>query len=90
MIKLYYVYIIENSIAHSWYIGFSEDYERRLLEHKSKSGSQFTRCQDGEWSLIYLEGYCNKKDALSREKYLKSGAGRKYIKKQLANHLENV
>lgn len=87
MIKLYFVYIIENTITHAWYIGFSEDYKRRLAE---QSGSQFTRRQDGGWNLVYLEGYCNKKDAFSREKYLKSGAGRRYIKKQLTNHLENI
>ena len=88
MNKLFYVYIIENSLSHAWYIGFSTDVARRLDEHNQRIGSRFTRKAKGDWSLIYLEGYFNKSDALGREKFLKSGAGRKYLKKQLANYIK--
>ncbi len=81
MSELFYIYIIENSIDRSWYIGFSTDVARRLSEHNSKIGSDHTRKMKGKWTVIYIEGFLDKKDALGREKYLKSGAGRKYIKK---------
>ncbi|MCX6810677.1 MAG: GIY-YIG nuclease family protein [Candidatus Berkelbacteria bacterium] len=84
---MYYVYIIENIIDKSWYIGFSTDVDRRLLEHNTKSGGKFTRQKSGQWRLIYTEGYQNKMDALGREKFLKSGSGRRFIRKQIKNYL---
>ena len=90
MIKLFYVYIIENTLNNGWYIGFSTDVERRLEEHNAKIGSEHTRKTKGDWKIIYLEGYIDKRDALGREKYLKSGSGRKYIKKQLVHYIENI
>jgi putative endonuclease len=88
MVKMFYIYIVENLITHGWYIGFSTDIERRLKEHNEHIGGQYTKKSRGKWKLIYLEGYADKKDALGREKFLKSGAGRKYIKKQLQNYIE--
>jgi len=41
----------------------------------------------GEWKLIYAEAYLHKDDAMGREKFLKSGSGRKFLKKQLKNYL---
>jgi predicted GIY-YIG superfamily endonuclease len=38
--------------------------------------------------LIYYEAYLNKQDAIDREIYLKTGDGRKQIRKQLKNILE--
>jgi hypothetical protein len=40
------------------------------------------------WKLIYYEAYIEQSDALGREKYLKSGAGRRFLKSQLRNYLE--
>jgi len=42
------------------------------------------------WKLIYFEAYLNKKDALGREKFLKEGSGRKYMKKQLKHYLNLI
>ena len=88
MTNLYYIYIIENSFDQSWYIGFSTDVARRIDEHNKKIGGKYTKKKKGDWKLIYIEGYIHKLDALGREKYLKSGAGRIYIKKQLSNYIE--
>ena len=87
---MYYIYIIENEKDKSWYIGFSVDVKRRISEHNSKIGGQYTSTKKGRWNLVYIEGYSNKLDALGREKYLKSGAGRKYLKKQLSNYLSDI
>ncbi len=85
--SMYYVYIIENIADKSWYIGFSTDVFRRIKEHNSKIGGKYTQNKLGRWELIYFEGYLNKIDALGREKFLKSGSGRKFIKKQIKNYL---
>jgi len=40
------------------------------------------------WQLIYYESYLKKSDTIGREKFLKGGAGRKYLKKQLKNYFK--
>ena len=85
---MFYVYLLEHQTDKSWYIGYSENLKRRLNEHRSGSGSRTTSLKKGNYKLIYYESYLNKQDALGREKYLKSGSGRKYLKKQLKNYFE--
>lgn len=83
---MYFVYILENQNDKGWYIGFTTDLRRRVLEHQVGKGGRTTKLKH-DWKLIYSEFYLNKKDAIGREKFLKSGSGRKYIKKQLKHYL---
>jgi putative endonuclease len=41
------------------------------------------------WMLIYYEVGFSKQDAINREKYLKSGMGRRYLKNRLKNFLSD-
>ena len=82
----YYVYVIENNHDLSWYIGFTVNFRERLQEHNSGK-SPYTSRKEGNWKIIYAECYLSKKDALSREKFLKSGSGRRFLKHQLKNYL---
>lgn len=84
---MFYVYLLEHTKDKSWYTGYTEDLKRRLKEHQSASGYRTTSLKKGKYRLIYYESYLNKLDALGREKYLKSGSGRKYLQKQLKNYL---
>lgn len=84
---MYYVYLLENQNDQSWYIGYTSDISRRIKEHNSGRGGRTTRLKR-DWGLIYYEMYLDEKDAEGREKFLKSGSGRKYLKKQLKNYLE--
>jgi len=82
---MFYVYILQSTVDRSLYIGYTTDYRRRLKEHnrgKSKAAKPFR-----PWKLIYYEAFLNKTDAKAREKYLKSGWGRRSIKKMLVNYL---
>lgn len=83
---MYYVYLLKCREDKSWYIGYSSDLKRRLTEHNSGYGSRTTSIK-GSWKLIYYEAYLNKDDAIGREKFLKSGSGRIFLKKQLKNYL---
>ena len=59
------------------YSGMTQDIERRLSEHnsgKSKFTSLFI-----PWKLIYKEEVEGIENARKREKYFKSGAGRRFI-----------
>jgi len=77
---MHYVYLLklkDNSI----YTGRSNDLKQRVVEHqKGKVNSTKYKLPV---SLIYYEAYINKNDAVARELYLKTGDGRKEIKKQL-------
>ena len=83
---MYYVYILENQNDKSWYIGYSFNLKQRVRSHQEKQGGQTTSRKEN-WKLIYYEGYLSKLDAQGRERFLKSGSGRKYLKKQLKNYL---
>jgi putative endonuclease len=83
----YYVYILESESDGMLYVGFTENLKRRYAEHLSGTGCRTTGMKN-DWKLIYFEGYPNKSDALGREKFLKSGSGRRYIFKQLTNHFK--
>ena len=83
---MHWVYVLEDQIDRSWYIGATSDIERRITEHLSGHGSRTTSLKE-IWSLIYCEGYLSKQDAFGREKFLKSGAGRRFLKKQLKYYL---
>ena len=82
----YFVYILENTEDKTWYIGFTQNLKQRIQDHIHKK-SPYTSKKTGKWILIYCELYRNKKDALGREKFLKSGAGKNFIKKQIKNYL---
>ncbi|MBI4099171.1 GIY-YIG nuclease family protein [Candidatus Parcubacteria bacterium] len=82
---MYNVYVLENATDKGLYIGHTNNLKRRLREHRTGSGGRTTSLKRA-WRLIYFEAYVNKSDAFGREKFLKSGSGRKYIKKQLAHY----
>lgn len=82
--SFHYVYVLQNKGTGSFYIGFTRDLRKRIKGHDS--GNTFTT-RRGQYELIYYESYRNKADALGREKFLKGGSGRKYLKKQLAHFL---
>lgn len=83
---MYYVYLLESQQDRSWYIGYTSDLRARVKRHNEGSGARTTSLKKN-WKLIYYEAYILRADALGREKFLKSGAGRTYLKKQLKNYL---
>ncbi len=75
-----WVYALYNRITGKIYIGQTKDVQKRLVEHNQKRGRHFTAKADGNWNLIYKETALNRKEALLREKQLKSYRGREFIK----------
>jgi putative endonuclease len=78
---MFYVYILQSQSDDGLYIGFSKDLRRRMEEHQA--GKSFSTSYRGPWRLIYYEAYLDEEDALGRERYLKSGGGRRFLKSQL-------
>ena len=63
------------------YTGYTADLERRLNEHNQEILGKFTKGK-GPWILIHQEEFATKKEALIREKELKTGKGRDFIKRK--------
>ena len=74
---MYFVYIIYSQKLNKYYIGFTADINDRLAKHncKSKGFSNLGR----PWQLVYSERFDTKKEAMSREKQLKSWKNRERI-----------
>jgi len=82
--RLMYVYAIYNRKNDKIYIGQTEDLDSRLKLHNDKTFKNcYTSRFDGTWELIYKEEVKDRKQALIREKQLKSYRGRQFIK----NHI---
>ena len=82
---MYFVYLIENEQKKK-YIGYTNDIKRRLKDHNTHQNKSTS---SGIWKLIYCEVYVHKMDAIGREKFLKSGSGWRFLKKQIAHYLED-
>ncbi|MEE8328961.1 MAG: GIY-YIG nuclease family protein [Thermodesulfovibrionia bacterium] len=82
---MYYTYVIQSEKDKRFYTGFTSDLQNRLKEHSSRHITS-TRNR-GTFKLIYYEACLNEQDATAREKYLKSGMGKRYIKNRLKRFL---
>jgi putative endonuclease len=78
---MYYVYVIKSKVDSNLYYGFTDDLERRLKNHNSKEVKS-TKSR-APFELIYYETVDNAQDARKKEKYFKSGFGRKYVKNKI-------
>ncbi len=79
---MYWVYVLYSSQHRKIYIGYTSNLEQRLLSHIYLSHKGYTR-KYRPWTLAFTEEYMEKRDAMEREKYLKSGMGREAVWKRL-------
>lgn len=78
---MFYTYILLSKIADKTYTGHTDNLEKRLKEH-NLGRSTFSR-RYRPWKVLYKEIYNTEDKAIRREKYFKSAAGRRFIKKNL-------
>ena len=78
---MYFVYILRSEKDGRLYIGFTDNIERRPKEHNEGKSSATKPFRP--YKLIYYEAFLNTKDAKARERFLKSGWGRRSINKML-------
>ncbi|MBI2591879.1 GIY-YIG nuclease family protein [Candidatus Saccharibacteria bacterium] len=75
---MFYIYVLRSKRSRKLYTGFASDLRKRLTEHRD-SKSPYTSSR-GPYELIYYEACMNRNDAAAREKYLKTGTGKRYLK----------
>ena len=82
---MWYVYVIKSLKSDYWYTGSTMDLRKRFKQHNT-GASTYTKPR-GPYELIYYEASLNEQDARSRELYLKSGMGKRYLKNRLKRFL---
>ena len=66
----YFVYMLKSLGKESvTYVGYTIDLKKRINLHNNNKGAKFTRGR--KWKLIYKEKLNSKKEAISREYYIK-------------------
>ena len=66
----YYVYMLKSlEKKNVTYVGYTSDIKKRIKLHNLGKGAKFTRGR--KWKLIYKEIFNSKKEAISREYYIK-------------------
>ncbi len=75
---MFYIYVLKSLKNSKRYIGYTgKNVEKRLNEHNTGC-NKYTK-NNGPYKIIYTEKYENKSEAIKREKFLKSGQGRKFL-----------
>ena len=85
---MHYVYTLLSDKDGNLYTGSTNDLKRRLKEHNA--GNVNSTKNRRPLKLIYYEACINEEDARQREKYMKSGMGKKYLRNRLKNYLGNL
>jgi putative endonuclease len=83
-----YVYVLMSQCDGMFYTGSTRDLKRRLVEHSE--GKVISTADRRPLKLVYYEACANEKDAMAREKYLKTGMGKRFIKNRLKYFLEDL
>jgi len=75
----YYTYILKSTMTGGLYKGHTSDLRERLQLHNS--GKTKSIKSGIPWILVYYEEFGTRQEAIIREKYFKSAAGRRFIKR---------
>jgi putative endonuclease len=79
---MFTVYVLYSDQFDKIYIGFTSDVEQRLLSHNHLATKGWT-IKFRPWRIVHTETFDTKKQAMQREKALKSAKGREFIRKKL-------
>jgi len=85
VIPMHYVYVLKSKKDEKMYTGCTGNLRKRFSEHNNRKVTS-TKGR-GPFELIYYEASLNVEDAFAREKYLKSGMGKRYLKNRLKRFL---
>lgn len=78
---MFYTYVLRSEKDNSLYIGWTNNLKNRLAKHNS--GKVYSTKSKLPIKLVYYEACLSKVKAIKREKQLKTGFGRKYIKSRI-------
>jgi putative endonuclease len=78
---MYTVYVIRSQVSGTLYTGQTSDFPRRFAQHQ-QGLAHYTRGR-GPWEIMLTEEYVTLREAIQRERFLKSGRGREWLKERM-------
>ena len=85
---MYYVYVLYSEHDRKFYTGSTGDLKNRMEQH-SRGYVRSTKNRR-PLKLVYYEACLSEIDALSREKYLKSGMGKRFFRNRMKESLKDL
>jgi putative endonuclease len=82
---MYVVYVLKSELFDKHYVGFTQNLIERFKSHNSLGRKGFTT-RYRPWKVIHCEFFIDKSSALKREKFLKSGVGRTWMKNNIGDY----
>ena len=78
---MYYAYVIKSVNSDYLYKGHCENLEKRLLEHNSGKTKSIKIYRP--FIIAYFEEFASREEAIKREKYFKTAAGRRFLSNRI-------
>ncbi len=78
---MFYTYVLRSQKDQKLYVGYTPDLRKRIEKHSS--GLVLATKDRRPLDLVYYEACLEKEKALKREKYFKTGFGRKFLKERI-------
>ena len=85
---MHYTYLLLSSRDNRFYTGCTNDLKKRVLAHNA--GQVPSTASRAPLELIYYEACLNRDDALRRERFLKTGKGKRFLRNRLAAFLAGL
>jgi len=83
--KFFYTYVLISKRDKNFYAGWTTDLRKRFASHQS--GKVYSTKNRLPLNLIYYEACRNSEDARAREKFFKSGMGRRFLRNRIKKFL---
>jgi putative endonuclease len=78
---MFFAYVMKSESGELYYKGHCKDLEKRLAQHNS--GSTKSLRPYIPLKIVYSEQYLSREEAITREKYFKTAAGRRFLKSKI-------
>ena len=78
---MFFTYVLRSKVDGSFYKGHCEDLKKRIQQHNS--GATHSIRNKIPYEIAYFEEFALRTEAIKREKYFKSAAGRKFLKSKI-------
>jgi putative endonuclease len=76
----YFTYCLQSDEGYH-YTGHTQNLDKRILNHSLKT-THYTK-KGTNWRVVYSKEFEDRAEAMKHEKWLKSGVGREWLKKNI-------
>ena len=78
---MHYTYVLKSIVDNKLYIGYTNDLKSRIKEHNN--GLVLSTVKRKPLVLVYYEACLDKHKSLKRERYFKTGFGRRFLQTRI-------